>query len=157
MSKAIYPGSFDPITVGHIDMIERAAPLFRELVVLVAKSHKKTYLFSDAERETMVKESLGHIENVTVELFSGLTVDFAKKNKANVIVRGLRNVIDFEYEKAIAHMNSKLNSKIETMIMLASPETACISSHMVKEIASYQGPLEGLVPSNVASALSEKF
>lgn len=156
MKKAVYPGSFDPITLGHIDIIERAAPLYDEFVVLVARSHNKKYLFSDTERLELVQASLPQLNNVRVEIFDGLTVDFARKIGARSIVRGIRAVSDFEYEMAVAHMNKRLGDDVETLIMLSSPEFTCISSRMVKEVASYQGELDGLVPDCVRTALIEK-
>lgn len=156
MKKAVYPGSFDPITLGHIDIIERAAPLYDEFIVLVARSHNKKYLFSDSERIEMVQMSLPKDSNIKVEFFDGLTVDYAKSVGANVIVRGIRAVSDFEYEMAVAHMNKRLSEQIETLIMLSSPNFTCISSRMVKEVASYHGDLKGLIPDFVIKRLQEK-
>ena len=157
MSKAVYPGSFDPITLGHIDIIQRISRQFDEVVVLVSESSEKKYLFSAAERKAFIEKALPQIKNMKVEVHQGLTVDYCKKNNAQVIVRGLRAVVDFEYEMTMASMNKKLDAKIETMLVFASPESYFISSRGVKEVASFGGDLSGLVPSEVALVLMRKL
>ena len=156
MVKAVYPGSFDPMTIGHVDIIHRLAPLYKELVVLIASSSAKNYLFSPQERAVLAEDCLKDIKNVRVEVFEGLTVDYAKKMSATVIIRGLRAVADFEYEMAMANMNKKLNDDVETMITFARPEYNYISSRMVKEVAINGGDLEGLVPKVVVEAIKKK-
>lgn len=157
MNRAIYAGSFDPITLGHVNIVERLSPLFSELFVLVANSLEKKYMFKPEERANMATEALGHLKNVKVEIHSGLTVDFAKAVGASIVLRGVRAISDFENEMAMASMNSKLNPKIETMIVFAKPEFSFISSRLVKEVGRLQGNLEGLVPTQVKLALEQSF
>ena len=157
MKKAIYPGSFDPITMGHIDIIKRISKQFEEVTVLISESSQKEYLFTVAERKFLMKESLYDLKNVKIDSHLGLTVDYAVKNQATAIVRGLRAVVDFEYEMTMASMNKKLNPEIETILVFASPESYFISSRGVKEVARYGGSLEGLVPNHVVPALIEKM
>lgn len=154
MIKAIYPGSFDPITLGHIDIIQRIQPLFSDLTVVVANSERKQYLFSLQERVDLIRENFD--SNVKIDKCSGLITDYAASVGAQVIVRGLRAVSDFEYEFAMANMNRKLQSSIETMIVFTKPEYSFVASTMVKEIAVHGGDLSGLVPENVAKALHKK-
>jgi len=156
MAKAIYPGSFDPITLGHLDIIRRIQPLFEELTVVVANSQRKQYLFSLEERVNLIRENLSGLKNVKIEKSEGLIVDFAQKIGARVIVRGLRAVSDFEYETAMANMNRRLNDGIETMIVFTRPEYSFVASNMVKEIAHHGGNLADLVPANVIHALRGK-
>jgi pantetheine-phosphate adenylyltransferase len=156
MTKAIYPGSFDPITLGHLDIIRRLQPLFSELTVVVANSQRKQYLFSLEERVRLIRENLAGLSNVRIDLVDGLIVDYARKHDAKVIVRGLRAVSDFEYEFAMASMNKTLNAGIETMIVFTRPEYAFVASTMVKEVASHGGDLSKLVPANVTEALAKK-
>lgn len=153
ITKAVYPGSFDPITMGHIDIIQRISKQYDEVTVLVAHSGDKKSLFSVQERMRLVEQALKKIKNVKVDHFKGLTVDYMKKNKAQVIVRGLRAVVDFEYELSMANMNRKLNPRIETVLVFASPEYYFISSRAVKEVAKNGGSLKGLVPPNVISSM----
>lgn len=156
MKVAVYPGSFDPITLGHIDIIERAQARFDKFIVLISNSENKQYLFSPEERKHWVQDCLKHLPHVEVEVFSGLTVDFAKLKNASVIIRGIRAVSDFEYEMAMANMNRHLNSQIETFIVFSRPEVSYISSRMIKEVAMNGGKLEGLVSSEVQKALGKK-
>ncbi len=153
---AVYPGSFDPITLGHVDIINRISPLYDEVIVLVANSSQKDSFFTGEERTELIEKSLSHITNVRVDVFAGLTVDYMKKNKAQVIVRGLRAVVDFEYEMTMANMNKKLAPEIETTLVFAKPEYYFISSRGVKEVAINHGSLKGLVPDIVEKALSKK-
>ena len=155
MAIAVYPGSFDPITLGHIDIVQRLSSHYDKMVVLVADSPKKSYLFSSIERARLIKDSL-KVENVRVDIFVGLTVDYAQKIGARFIIRGLRAVADFEYEMAMANINKSLYPDIETMIVFANPKFGHLSSRMVKEVAYFNGPLDGLVPNHVAKALMEE-
>jgi len=153
---ALYPGSFDPITLGHVDIIRRLSGVYAEIVVLIASSLQKQPLFSAEERLRLTQESLAGIANVRVEIFDGLTVDYAKKVGAKVIIRGLRAVADFEYEFAMANMNRKLDPNIETMIVFTRPEYSFVSSRMVKEVAFFNGQVDDLVPPGVAKALRKR-
>lgn len=157
MSKAIYPGSFDPITLGHIDIIRRMQPLFSELTVVVANSQRKQYLFTLEERVEFIRANLKGLKGVTIDKCDGLITDYAASSGANVIVRGLRAVSDFEYEFAMAGMNRKLKPSIETMIVFTKPEYSFVASTMVKEVAAHGGDLSGLVPDNVIDALKTRM
>lgn len=157
MKIAVYPGSFDPITLGHVDIIERISPLFDQVIILVSESATKTSLFSDHEKKTLIENTLKHIKNVKVDIHGGLTVDYMKKVGAQIIVRGLRAVGDFEYEMTMAHMNRQLDKAVETMIVFANPQYQYISSRGVKEVARHYGKLQGLVPENVIPALEKKM
>lgn len=158
MSKiAVYPGSFDPITMGHVDIINRIAAVYDQVIVLVAQSSQKSSMFSAEERKVLIEKSLSHVKNVKVDIFGGLTVDYMKEAKAQVIVRGLRAVVDFEYEMTMANMNKKLAPEIETLLVFASPEYYYISSRGVKEVAVNGGALKGLVPDVVIEALEKKI
>lgn len=157
MKKAVYPGSFDPITTGHVDIIERISRIFDEVIVLISEAPGKTYLFTHEERKKFIEITLKHVKNVRVDIYEGLTVDYVKKNKAQVMVRGLRAVVDFEYEMTIASMNQKLDSSIETMLVFASPEYYYVSSRGVKEVAKYGGSLNDLVPEHVRKPLLERL
>lgn len=157
MRIAVYPGSFDPITVGHLDIIRRLIPLYDEVVVLVSHSTNKSYLFGAEERKEMLEESFHGMPNVRVDIYEGLTVDYLKKINAKVIVRGLRAVVDFEYEMAMANMNKKLAPEIETALIFASPDCYYISSRAIKEIARFGGNLDGLVPAHVHQRLLYKL
>jgi len=154
---AIYPGSFDPITMGHVDIIERVARVFDRVIVLIASAPDKQGLFSPRERKTLIDESLSHLSNVEVDIHDGLTIDYARRRKANVLVRGLRAVVDFEYEVSMANMNFKLDPEIETLLVFARPEFYFLSSRSVKEVARHQGKLEGLVPEPVQKSLAKVF
>jgi len=153
---AVYPGSFDPITLGHVDIIHRLADFYQELVVVVANSPAKSQLFTAEERAKLIEASLKAKSNVRVVVFDGLIVDYARKIGASVIIRGLRAVADFEYEFAMANMNRKLAPEIETMIVFTRPEYSFVSSRTVKEVAYFGGPVEGLVPPPVVKALADK-
>lgn len=157
MSKAIYPGSFDPITLGHLDIIRRIHPLFQELTVVVANAQRKQYLFSLDERVALIRENVGDLPGLRIEPWDGLIVDFASRGNARVIVRGLRAISDFEYEFAMANINRRLKGSLETMIVFTKPEYSFVASNMVKEVALHGGDLSSLVPPNVAVALSNKF
>lgn len=136
MSKvAVYPGSFDPITSGHIDIIKRISGHYDKVIVLVAQSSTKQSLFTAAERKALIEKALSFLPNIEVDIFEGLTVDYMKTHKANVIIRGLRAVVDFEYEMTMANMNRKIAPDIETLLVFASPEYYYVSSRGVKELA----------------------
>lgn len=158
MSKiAVYPGSFDPITMGHVDIIKRIAAVYDQVIVLVAQSSQKNSMFSAEERKELIEKSLPNIKNLKVDIFEGLTVEYMKKAKAQIIVRGLRAVVDFEYEMTMANMNKKLAPEIETLLVFASPEYYYISSRGVKEVALNGGSLKELVPDVVIEALEKKI
>lgn len=157
MKIGIYPGSFDPITIGHIDIIKRAAKLTDKLIVAVLKNNEKNALFTADERVKMIKESIKSIKNVCVESFDGLLVDFAKKKKANVIIRGLREMTDFEYELKMAQTNRALYNNMETIFLITSPEYAYISSSIVREVASFGGDVSKFVTKNIEIATKKKF
>ncbi len=157
MRKAIYPGSFDPVTNGHLDIIMRASRLFDHVTVAVVVNPQKQSLFSVDERLRMLKDAARKFRNVGVDAFEGLLVDFLNKKKCFVIVKGLRAVTDFEYEFQMAHMNHKLHKKIETVFLIAASEHSFLSSSIVKEVAELGGNVGDLVPSHVAKRLKEKF
>ena len=157
MSKiAVYPGSFDPITTGHLDIIERISTIFDHVIVLVSESSDKKYLFNAAERAEFIKKSVKR-PNIEVDIFQGLTVEYMKMKNAHVIVRGLRAVADFEYEGTLASMNKRLEPHIETFMVFSRPEYYFISSRGVKELAINGGKLEGLVPDHVIPSLQKKL
>lgn len=153
----IYPGTFDPITNGHVDLVERAARLFDRVVVAIAFSEKKTPLFSLDERVTLCRESLAGVDNVEVKGFSNLLTDFAKSEGARCVLRGLRAVADFEYELQLANMNRALYPEFESVFLTPSEHLSYISSSLVREIASLNGEIEQFVPDVVAEALTAKF
>ncbi|MGB9839120.1 pantetheine-phosphate adenylyltransferase [Thermovenabulum sp.] len=157
MKIAIYPGSFDPITNGHIDVIERSSKLFDRIIVAVLKNPNKKPLFTVEERIEMIKEATKNIENVEVESFSGLLVDFARMKNAKIIVKGLRAVSDFEYEFQMALMNKKLDSEIETVFIMTNVRYSYLSSSVVKEVAGFGGCIKDLVPPHVEMKLKEKI
>lgn len=157
MAIALYPGSFDPVTKGHIDVAERAASLFEELIVAIYDVPPKPILFNTEERVELMRKSLSHIPNVRVDSFSGLTVEFAKKVKADVIVRGLRVNSDFEKEFEMALMNRKLAPEVELICFMTNLEYEFVSSSLLKEICKLGGSVEDFVPEHVAAALREKF
>ncbi len=156
MKRAVYPGSFDPVTKGHLDIIERAAALVDELIVGVLNNNAKIPLFSVEERVNMLVEVTGHIPNVRVESFSGLSVDFVKSCDARFIVRGLRAVTDFEYELQMAQTNRSIDRGIDTLFFTTALQYAYISSTIVKEVAYYGGDISGFVPESVAGHIRRK-
>lgn len=157
MSQVVYPGSFDPITLGHVDIIRRIQPIFGEITVLISQNTNKKFLFTPDERRALVESALKGIPGIKVAVHEGLTVDYMRAAGARVIIRGLRAVTDFEYELVMANMNKKLAPGIETMIVFASPEFYYVASSTVKEVALHGGSVKGLVPPAVASALRAKF
>jgi pantetheine-phosphate adenylyltransferase len=157
VSKALCPGSFDPPTNGHIDVIERSARHFDGVVVAVIANPSKQPLFTLEERTEMLKEALNHLDNIEIASFDGLLVDLAKRQGLNVIVKGLRAVSDFEYELQMAQMNEELSPGLDTMFLTAKPEWAFLSSSLVKEVAKFGGAVANMVPPGVAEALSQRF
>jgi len=148
--KVLYTGSFDPITMGHLDIIKRISKKFEEVVVTVFNNKEKKYWFSIEERCEMVREAVKDLENVEVDFTGGLVVDYCKRNNISIIVRGLRAVSDYEYELAISSINKHLNNELETIFLVATSEYSFLSSSMVKDVAEHGGNIEGLVPDNVA-------
>lgn len=154
---AIYPGTFDPLTLGHLDVIQRAAQIFDPLMVAVTETTKKTSLFSLEERLQLAREAVKNLKGVQVVPFRGLLVDFARKSKVGVLVRGLRAFSDFEYEFQMALSNRKLASDVETVFLMTSETYSYISSSVVREVADLGGDTSGLVPPNVQAALMRKL
>lgn len=153
----VYPGTFDPVTNGHIDLVERAAKLFERVVVAVATSEKKAPLFSLEERVSLLQESLRQVPAAEVVPFQGLLIDFVTAQQSHCVLRGLRAVADFEYEFQLANMNRAMNPKFESVFLTPSAELSYISSSLVREIASLGGDVSGFVTPNVAQALKQKF
>lgn len=157
MRIAVCPGSFDPITNGHLDIITRASKLYDRVIVGILNNSSKSPLFTVRERMDMVNNVVSGLHNVSCDSFDGLLVDFAKKNGATVIIKGLRTVADFEYEFQIALLNKALNPEFETMFMMTDSKFSYISSSMVKEVARFQGQLDGLVPPYVEEKIKLKY
>ncbi|MDD2957912.1 MAG: pantetheine-phosphate adenylyltransferase [Lachnospiraceae bacterium] len=157
MRRAVYPGSFDPVTFGHLDVIERSAALVDELIVGVLINHAKTPLFSAEERVNMLLDATKNISNVRVEAFSGLSVDFVKRCDAKFIVRGLRAITDFEYELQMAQTNRIMNSEIDTLFLTTNLEYAYLSSTTVKEVAYYGGDITHFVPEAVVNQVYRRI
>ena len=157
MLRAIYPGSFDPVTYGHLDIIERAASISDELIVGVLQNKAKTPLFSVEERVTILCEVTKNLKNVRIVPFEGLLIDFAKQMDAKVIVRGLRAITDFEYELQMSQTNRKLNADVETLFLTTSLDYSYLSSTTVKEVASFGGDITQFVPEFVAEKVTEKI
>lgn len=157
MRFAIYPGTFDPITNGHLDLVKRGLRIFDKIIIAVAPHPKKLPLLSLEERIVLIKKAIKDYKNVEVEAFNGLLIDYVRQKGGNVVIRGLRAVSDFEYEMQMALMNRRLDMKIETVFMMPSEEFSYLTSTIVKEIASYGGSVKGLVPEAVEKALREKF
>ena len=158
MRRAIYPGSFDPITLGHVDVARRAARLFDEVIVAIyAGSEKPGALFTTGERIELAHEALRDTPGIRVDSFSGLTVEYAREQGADTIVRGLRAISDFEYEFKLAHMNDHLAPEIEVVCLMTSSRHSFISSSLIREVAALGGNVDGLVPTHVVDALRAKF
>ena len=153
----IYPGTFDPFTNGHLDLVQRGLRIFDHLIVGVAPNPKKNPLFSIEERLILIRKALKSYKGVSVEMFDGLLVDYVAERKGVAIIRGLRAVSDFEYEMQMALMNRRLSSDIETVFMMPSEEYSYLTATIVKEISSLGGSVQGLVPSHVEKALKKKF
>ena len=154
---AAYSGTFDPITFGHTDIIERAAQMFPQLIVAIGENLPKGPVFTLAERVQMATAAVAHLPNVTVEPFTGLVVDFAAEHKVTVLVRGVRSVSDFDYEKQMAVMNRYLREDVDTVMLAPSKEYAHLSSSLVRELARLGGKVSGVVPAVVAKALREHY
>lgn len=159
MSKiALYAGSFDPVSNGHLNLIQRGAALFDQLIVAVATNTSKKSLFTTDEKVQLMQENLTHLPNVTVvQHTGGLTIDLAKEWNATVLLRGIRNVKDFEYEADVAAMNKTQNKEIETVFLTADEKYRFVSSSLIKEVAMFGGDITGLVPENVNRAMKEKY
>src|ERR1700689_3130568 len=157
MRTVIYPGSFDPLTNGHLDVIQRATKLFDRVVVAVAQNEGKNPLFSQAERLELVTKCVAHLKNVETDVFDGLLVNYVEKRSAQAIIRGLRAVSDFEFEFQLALMNRKLNERIETIFMMPKDTYTFLSSRIVKEIARLGGDISSFVPPQVATALNGRL
>lgn len=156
-TRAVYPGSFDPVTNGHIDLIQRSSALFDEVFVAILRNAEKTPLFTVEERLDMLELAVQDLNNVTVVSFAGLLVDFAAQIEASVIIRGIRAISDYEYELQMALMNRRLSSTIETVFMLPAEAYSYLSSKLVKEISQLGGSINGLVPEDVEKRLGNKF
>ena len=156
-TRAVYPGSFDPLTNGHLDLIERSLRIFDELIVAVVINPAKSALFTEAERVEMIREATRGLRHIDIIVFEGLLVDFVAKVGAGAIVRGIRAVSDFEYEFQMALMNRKLREDIETVFLMPHEAYSYISSRLIKEIAGYGATVTGLVPPGVEKRLTEKF
>ncbi|WP_455716835.1 pantetheine-phosphate adenylyltransferase [Anaerosporobacter sp.] len=157
MRIGVYPGSFDPVTLGHLDVIYRSSKLVDKLIIGVLNNNAKKPLFSVQERVNMLEEATKDLENVVVESFDGLLVDFADLKGANVIIRGLRAITDFEYELQIAQTNHKVNPKVDTLFLTTSVEYSYVSSSVVREIGMYGGDISSFVPANVVNRVYEKY
>lgn len=155
--KVLYTGSFDPITVGHMDIINRISGNFDEIVVTVFNNIEKKYWFNIEERCEMVRQATTHLHNVKVDFTEGLVVDYCEKNNIKLIVRGLRAVSDYEYELSISSINKHLNKNLETIFLVASPEYSFLSSSMVKDVAEHGGAFEDLVPEYVGQEIHKKL
>jgi pantetheine-phosphate adenylyltransferase len=154
---AIYPGSFDPPTNGHLDLIERGSNIFDELVVAILRNSEKSPLFSLGERRAMLESMTGEFSNVRVDTFDGLTVDYALRVKAKAVLRGIRAISDYEYELQMALMNRKLHPELETVFMMPAEQYSYLSSRLVREVAQLGGSIKGLVPEMVEQRLKEKL
>ena len=157
LRRAVYAGSFDPITNGHLDVVDRSAKLFDELIVAVLNNPEKTSLFTPAERIELIQKTVQHHDNITVDLFDGLLVDFCRRRGASAVIRGVRAVSDFEYEFQMALMNRRLNPDVETIFMMPQDLYTYLSSRLVKEVFRLGGNVVGLVPDLVLAALDHKF
>lgn len=152
-NTAFYPGSFDPLTLGHLDIIQRAAALFDKVLVGIGQSDSKKYLFSTEDRRQMVIDSCSHLSNVEVQVYKGLTVDFAVKNNISLLIRGLRTHIDFAYEQQMFEMNKTLSSSVDTLYFPTAKEYSHLSSTLVREVARHDSALDGMVPPAVLKRL----
>ena len=157
MKIGVYPGTFDPVTFGHIDILRRSLTIFDKVIIAVAPNPKKTPLFTADERMAMIHESIGQLPNVEVEIFEGLLAEYMNRKKALAIIRGLRAISDFEHEFSMALMNRKLDSRVESVFLMPSQEYSYLTSSAVKEVASYGGETKDLVPYPVTQRLKDKF
>ncbi|MBQ8151591.1 MAG: pantetheine-phosphate adenylyltransferase [Firmicutes bacterium] len=157
-TKALITGSFDPMTMGHLNIIERASGLFDELTVGIILNPSKKSFFTLEEREEMIRETLAHLGNIKVDSFSGLLANYVNENGYNVIVRGLRSSVDFDYELQMAQMNDRLfNEGVETVLLMSDPKYSFISSSVIKEVHSLGGPIDGLVPACIYERMKQKL
>ena len=156
MTLAVYPGTFDPITNGHADILRRSLKIFDRVVVALAENVRKAPLFTIDERRKLIKDALGQDARLEVDAFQGLLADYCRRRGANVVIRGLRALADFEYEFQSAHMNRRLAPDVETLFLMTSEESFYVSSSLVKEVALMGGDVSGLVPAGVAAALADK-
>ena len=157
MQKAAFPGSFDPPTLGHLNIIQRAAGIFDELIVVVAENRQKKYLFSAEERLDMLRRLVGDYSNVSISICDSLIVEYLQKQNIKILIRGVRGMEDFSYEFEVSMMNKALDSSIETIFMTTDPEYFVLRSSSIKEVASFNGNVGGMVPPLVAQALKEKY
>ncbi len=157
MITAVYPGSFDPITNGHLDIIKRSAKTFDKLIVAVLNNPNKTPMFDLEERVDLIRQSISDLNNVEIDCFSGLLIDYMQNKNVNVIIKGLRTISDFEYEFQMALMNRKLNKEIETLFMMTNSDYSYLSSSLVKEAFRFGGNIENLVPDIVIQKMKEKL
>lgn len=157
MIKAIYPGTFDPITEGHLDVIKRASKVYDKLIVAVMENKRKTCTFTDIERKKMIEKCIKSLKNVEVVIGDGLTVELAKKHKCSVMIRGIRAISDYESELALATANMNLDPSIETVFMVAKPELSFLSSSMAKEVASFNGDISPYIPKTIIKEVSKKL
>ena len=158
MKKALYAGSFDPITNGHLDLINRAAKLCEHLIVGVLDNQLKKPFFTSEERKDMIIKSTGHISNIEIDCFSGLLADYVKANNIDVVIRGLRATMDFEYEIQMAQLNARLyNNNVETIFLMTSPDYSFVSSSIIKEVFKLNGDINGLVPDQVLEFMNIKY
>ncbi len=157
MKTAIYPGTFDPITNGHLDILERAMNLFDKIIVSIAKNSSKNPLFTEDERSALIRQVVKQYKQVEVDAFEGLLVDYAKKKKATAVVRGLRAISDFEYEMQMALMNRKLNPDVQTVFLMPNEKYTYLNSSIVREISRLGGDVTDFVPLTVKEALDRKF
>lgn len=157
MTIAVYPGSFDPVHLGHVDVISRAARVFETVIVAVARNSEKETLFAPTERMEMLREAIAHLRNVHVDGYDGLTVEFALGRRASVLVKGLRAVVDFEYELKQAAMNQRLAPELDTVFFMTAPAYYFVSSTLIREVAQLGGTVGGLVPPGVEQRLKAKF
>ena len=156
-SVAVYPGSFDPITNGHVDIVKRALVMFDQVIIAIANNQRKAPLFTVEERKTQLMSAVGHDARIEVDAFEGLLVDYVKRRGSRVVVRGLRALADFEYEFQLAHMNRRLGVDIDTVFLMTSEKDFYVSSSLVKEVAQLGGDVHGLVPPDVEIALKNRL
>jgi pantetheine-phosphate adenylyltransferase len=157
MRTAIYPGTFDPITNGHLDILERALKLFDKVIITIARNSAKNPLFSEEERLAMIHESVKHLKGVEIDCFDGLLVEYGRKKKATAVVRGLRAISDFEYELQMALMNRKLSENLVTVFLMPNEKYTYLNSSIVREIARHRGKIKQFVPPHVLRALEQKL
>lgn len=157
MKKAVYPGSFDPITLGHVDIIERASSFVSELHILIADNYRKSYTFTNEERIEMTRKALSHLDNVVVSYSGGLVVDYAKENGCDLIIRGLRNIADYENEYQLFQLNKNINEDIETIVLFPSSRNQAVSSSAVKELLIHNGDITKYVPKIIINDILTKF